>query len=153
MLQGRLFAYGDAARHRLGVNHHQIPVNAARCPVHSYHRDGALRVDGNSGGTVAYSPNSSGEWEGTPELAEPPLPLQGEAGHWDHSVAADDYSQPGALFRLMDEGERDRLFANTARAIGDATPDVKERRVSNCGRADPKYGAGMARALGLCEPT
>ncbi len=28
MLQGRLFAYGDAQRYRLGVNHHQIPVNA-----------------------------------------------------------------------------------------------------------------------------
>jgi len=40
MLQGRLFSYGDAQRYRLGVNHHLIPVNRARCPVHSYHRDG-----------------------------------------------------------------------------------------------------------------
>ncbi len=45
MLQGRLFSYGDAQRYRLGVNHHLIPVNRARCPVHSYHRDGAMRVD------------------------------------------------------------------------------------------------------------
>jgi catalase len=52
MLQGRLFSYGDAQRYRLGVNHHLIPVNAARCPVHSYHRDGAMRVDGNYGGTL-----------------------------------------------------------------------------------------------------
>jgi catalase len=52
MLQGRLFSYGDAQRHRLGVNHAQIPVNATRCPVHSYHRDGAMRVDGNYGGTL-----------------------------------------------------------------------------------------------------
>ena len=49
MLQGRLFSYGDAQRYRLGVNHHLIPVNAARCPFHSYHRDGAMRVDGNYG--------------------------------------------------------------------------------------------------------
>ncbi len=47
MLQGRLFSYGDAQRYRLGVNHNQIPVNQARCPVHGYHRDGAMRVDGN----------------------------------------------------------------------------------------------------------
>ena len=46
MLQGRLFSYGDAQRYRLGVNHHQIPVNAPRCPFHNYHRDGAMRVDG-----------------------------------------------------------------------------------------------------------
>ena len=54
MLQGRLFSYGDAQRYRLGVNHHLIPVNAPRCPVHSYHRDGAMRVDGNHGGTLGY---------------------------------------------------------------------------------------------------
>jgi catalase len=52
MLQGRLFAYGDAQRYRLGVNHHLIPVNQARCPVHSFHLDGAMRVDGNYGSTL-----------------------------------------------------------------------------------------------------
>ena len=58
MLQGRLFSYGDAQRYRLGVNHHQIPVNASRCPYHSYHRDGSMRVDGNYGSTLGYEPNS-----------------------------------------------------------------------------------------------
>ncbi|CAM5578520.1 hypothetical protein SSTU70S_04710 [Stutzerimonas stutzeri] len=63
MLQGRLFSYGDAQRYRLGVNHHQIPVNAPRCPVHSYHRDGAMRVDGNDGGrarTTSPTPTANG---------------------------------------------------------------------------------------------
>jgi catalase len=62
MLQGRLFSYGDAQRYRLGVNHHQISVNAPRCPYHSYHRDGAMRVDGNYGSSIGYEPNSYGEW-------------------------------------------------------------------------------------------
>jgi catalase len=61
MLQGRLFSYGDAQRYRLGVNHHQIPVNAPRCPFQSYHRDGAMRVDGNQGGTIGYEPNSKSQ--------------------------------------------------------------------------------------------
>ena len=73
MLQGRLFSYGDAQRYRLGVNHHLIPVNAPRCPVHSFHRDGAMRVDGNHGGTLGYEPNSYGEWQEQPDFAEPPL--------------------------------------------------------------------------------
>jgi catalase len=62
MLQGRLFSYGDAQRYRLGVNHHQIPVNAPRCPVNSYHRDGQMRVDANAGSTIGYEPNSYGKW-------------------------------------------------------------------------------------------
>ena len=75
MLQARLFSYGDAQRYRLGVNLHQIPVNAPRCPVHSYHRDGAIRVDGNYGSTLGYEPNSYGEWQEQPEYKEPPLAL------------------------------------------------------------------------------
>src|SRR5437870_7713953 len=54
MLQARLFSYGACQRYRLGVNHHQIPVNAPKCPVHSYHRDGTMRVDSNSGSTIGY---------------------------------------------------------------------------------------------------
>ncbi|NLW05665.1 MAG: catalase, partial [Pseudomonadaceae bacterium] len=66
MLQGRLFSYGDAQRYRLGVNHSQIPVNTPRCPVHSYHRDGAMRVDGNQGSRLHYEPNNQGEWQEQP---------------------------------------------------------------------------------------
>jgi catalase len=83
MLQGRPFSYGDAQRYRLGVNHYLIPVNAARCPVNSYHRDGSMRVDGNHGGTLGYEPNSYGEWQEQPDFAEPPLALEAAADHWD----------------------------------------------------------------------
>jgi catalase len=38
------------------VNHHLIPVNASRCSFHSYHRDGAMRVDGNHGSTLGDAP-------------------------------------------------------------------------------------------------
>ena len=77
MLQGRLFSYGDAQRYRLGVNHNQIPVSQPRCPVHGYHGDGAMRVDGNYGSTIGYEPNSYGEWKEQPDFSEPPLKLGG----------------------------------------------------------------------------
>src|SRR5690625_4555930 len=83
MLQGRLFSYGDTQRYRLGVNHHQIPVNAPRCPFHSYHRDGQMRVDGNQGSLLHYEPNSYGEWEDNQGLMEPPLKLEGDAMHYN----------------------------------------------------------------------
>jgi catalase len=147
MLQARLFSYGDAQRYRLGVNFHQIPVNAPRCPFHSFHRDGAMRVDGNHGGTLHYVPNGAGEWADAGGNGEPPLPLHGAAAHWDHRVDEDHWAQPGALFRLMESRARQRLFDNTARSMGDAPVAVKERHVANCMRADPAYGAGVAAAL------
>jgi catalase len=152
MLQGRLFSYGDAQRYRLGVNHHLIPVNAPRCPVHSYHRDGSMRVDGNAGSTLGYEPNSYGQWQQQPQFAEPPLALQGAAAHWDHREDQDYFSQPGKLFRLMSPAQQAVLFANTARALGDAPREIKLRHIGNCLKADPDYGKGVALALGLDLP-
>ncbi|MBE7929193.1 catalase [Pseudomonas saudiphocaensis] len=150
MLQGRLFSYGDAQRYRLGVNHHQIPVNAPRCPVHSYHRDGAMRVDGNHGGRLHYEPNTYGEWQQQPDFSEPPLALGGAADRYDFRADdADYFTQPGDLFRLMDADEQERLFGNTARAMGDAARHIKLRHIKHCYLADPAYGAGVAKALDL----
>ncbi len=149
MLQGRLFSYGDAQRYRLGVNHHLIPVNASRCPFHSFHRDGAMRVDGNHGSTLGYEPNSDGEWEEQPDFSEPPLELDGAAGHWNHRDDDDYYTQPGLLFRLMNDEQKEVLFANTARAMGDAPGEIKRRHINNCQKADAAYGKGVADALGI----
>jgi catalase len=149
MLQGRLFSYGDAQRYRLGVNHHLIPVNAPRCPVHSYHRDGVMRVDGNHGSTLGYEPNSYGEWQQQPDFSEPPFSLEGAADHWNHRADEDYYSQPGALFRLMTADKKQLLFANTARAIGGAPREIQIRHIGNCLKADPAYGKSVADALGI----
>ena len=150
MLQGRLFSYGDAQRYRLGVNHAHIPVNAPKCPVHSYHRDGAMRVDGNHGSTLGYEPNSKGQWQEQPDFSEPPLALSGAADHWDfREDDADYYSQPRALFGLMTTDERQCLFENTARSVGGASREVQLRHIGNCLKCDPAYSQGVAQALGI----
>ncbi|OPX40771.1 MAG: catalase [Desulfobacteraceae bacterium 4484_190.3] len=150
MLQGRLFSYGDTQRYRLGVNHHLIPVNRARCPFHSYHRDGQMRVDGNYGSTLGYEPNSYGEWQEQPDFSEPPLTLSGAAAHWNaREDDSDYYTQPGKLFRLMSKEQQEALFGNTARAMDDVPEMIKIRHIGNCLKADPTYGEGVAKALGI----
>jgi len=150
MLQGRLFAYGDAQRYRLGVNHHLIPVNKSRCPfLNMFHRDGQMRVDGNYGSTLGYEPNSYGEWQEQPEHKEPPLELDGAADHWNHREGDDYYSQAGNLFRLMSKEQQQVLCENTARAMGDAPKEIKTRHIGNCLKADEAYGKGIAKELGI----
>jgi catalase len=153
MLQARLFSYGDAARYRLGVNHHQIPVNAPRCPYHSYHRDGAMRIDGNYGAETSYVPNSMGAWTEQPDFKEPPLELEGAAGRYDHRIDEDHYEQPGNLYRLMSEERRAVLVANTARAMSGVSASIMSRHVENCRRADAEYGHRLEVALGLLPAT
>jgi catalase len=150
MLQGRLFSYGDAQRYRLGVNHHQIPVNAPKCPFHSFHRDGQMRVNNNFGSTLGYEPNSYGEWQEQPEFKEPPLALHGDAYQWDFREDDDDYyTQPGKLFALMSPEQKMVLNSNTAAAMGDAPLEIKKQHIHNCMKADKEYGQGVAKALGI----
>lgn len=153
MLQARLFNYADAQRYRLGVNYHHIPVNAARCPVMSNHRDGYGRMDGNYGGRPHYEPNSFGQWQQQPDYAEPPLRISGDAAHWNfREDDADYFTRPRKLFQQMNDAQKQALFGNTARAMGDAPDFIKQRHIDNCTRCDPAYGAGVAAALGMTAP-
>ncbi|EMY35781.1 catalase [Arthrobacter crystallopoietes BAB-32] len=151
MLQGRLFSYGDAARYRLGVNHHQIPVNYPRGAqlVNSFHRDGAMRVDGNQGATPGINPNSYGRWQEQPAYREPQLGVGAVADRFNYREDdANYFEQPGILFReKMTEEQRQVLFENTARAIDGASEATVERHIANCTQADPAYGEGVRKAI------
>ncbi|MGI9316404.1 MAG: catalase [bacterium] len=150
MLQGRLFSYGDAQRYRLGVNHAQIPVNTPRCPVASFHRDGMMRVDGNFGSTKAYEPNSLGLWQDSRETKEPPLALSGAADNCDYREDDEDYfTQPGMLFRIMSPAQQQILFENTAAELTGVDQEIRKRHIRNCFKADPAYGQGVAKKLGI----
>ena len=109
-----------------------------------------MRVDGNHGSTfLGYEPNSYGQWQEQPDFSKPPLSFEGAADHWNHRVDQDYYSQPGALFRLMTPALQQVLFDNTARSIGAALLEIQKRHIENCRKADPAYGAGVAKALGI----
>jgi len=150
MLQGRLFSYGDAQRYRLGVNHHQIPVNQPKCPVHSFHRDGAMRTDGNLGSTIHYEPNSYGEWQEQPKYKEPALDLFGAADQWNFREDDDNYfEQPGKLFNLMTIEQQQVLFENTGRNMNGVDKHIQLRHIIHCYKAAPAYGQGVAEALGV----
>ena len=152
MLQGRLFSYGDAQRYRLGVNHHQIPVNYPKGVenYNNFHRDGQMRVDGNQGSKLHYEPNSFGEWEDQPEYSNPPEKASGDIMRYDFRADDDDYyTQPGKLFRLMTPEQQQVLCENTARNMEGVPEFIKRRHIDNCLKADPAYGKGVAKAMGI----
>ena len=153
MLQFRIISYADAHRYRLGVNHESLPVNRPRCPVHTYHRDGLMRFDGNQGGAVNYEPNCFGGPVEDPGFKEPPLRISGDADRYDHRAGNDDYSQAGNLFRLMNGEQQMRLMDNIARAMQGVPKEIVRRQVAHFHRADPAYGAGVSRRVGVAVVT
>ncbi|WP_406288531.1 catalase [Embleya sp. NBC_00896] len=150
MLQGRLFAYADAHRYRLGVNHTQLAVNAPKATTANNHgRDGAM--SSNVGGRARnYEPNSFG---GPLQSGEPlfaPLVVSGHTG--THEAPAhpkdDDFFQAGRLYRLMSGEERARLVENIAGSLGQVTrDDIVDRMVRHFHAADPEYGDRVAKAV------
>ena len=149
MLQTRLFAYPDAHRYRLGVNHQEIPVNKPRSPVNTYQRDGGMRVDGNGGASPVYEPNSFGGPTADAAFKEPPLPINGAADRYDHHVGNDDFYQAGDLYRLMTPPERQRLIGNIVASMSSVPKEIQRRQIAHFTKADPEYGAAVAKGLEL----
>ncbi|CRX38300.1 catalase [Estrella lausannensis] len=148
MLQARVFAYADAHRHRLGTHYEALPVNAAKCPMHNYHKDGAMRFFPNCENPDAYyEPNSFMGPKEDKRYKEPPLKISGDADRYDHRVGNDDYTQPGNLFRLFTPEQKERLFANIADAMQGVPEHIVERQIGHFTKADPAYGEGVRKAL------
>ena len=149
MLQGRVFAYADAHRYRVGTNHQHLPVNAPRCAVNSYQRDGAMSM-GSYGSAPNYEPNSFADApKQSPRHAEPALALNGAADRHDHREDNDYYSHAGALFRLMSPEQQALLIDNIAGTMAGVTEEVVRRQLQHFHKADPAYGGGIAKALGI----
>ncbi|MCZ7525843.1 MAG: catalase [Acidimicrobiia bacterium] len=157
MLQARLFAYGDAHRYRLGINHTRLPVNTPRgCPFdhgQNYGRDGAMRFDDNGGRSVNYEPNS---FAGPVQTGEPMyagMETGGLSGSYGPEIRdVDDFRQAGDLYRLMSGEEQERLVAAIAGSLSRVQPTdigegIVERSVEHFRRADPEYGRRVEEAV------
>jgi catalase len=151
MLQGRLFAYGDAHRYRLGVNHTALPVNKPRAAeTNNYGRDGQMRFNGNSNSVKNYEPNS---FDGPIQSNEPayaPIEVHGATGSfvWERHKEDNDFVQAGNLYRLMNEDEKNRLIENIANSLSHVSrKEIIERTISNFRNADPDYGNRVAKAI------
>ncbi len=149
MLQARRLSYPDAHRYRIGVNYAALPVNKPHCPVNTYHRDGQTRLDSNGGSRVNYEPNSFNGPVEDKALKEPPLKISGDADSYDHHQGNEDYSQAGALYRLMSADQKSQLVDNLVGALKSVPRIIQERQLGHFSKADPDYGVGVAKGVGI----
>ena len=150
MLQARVFSYADAHRYRLGTHYDALPVNAPKCPVHHYHKDGNMNFMGQMTGAVDayYEPNSMGGAVEDPTVAEPPLALEGFAARQEHVQQMDDYTQPRALYeQVMDAGQRARLHSNVAASMVGVPMKIVERALGHFAQISPDYAEGIRGEL------
>lgn len=158
VLQGRLFAYGDAQRHRLGVNHTRLPVNAPKALPHgaqNYGQDGAMRFDAPDGHAKSYEPSSFGGPEETREELYAGFSLSGATGHHPEVVCAvDDFMQAGDLYRLQGADAQQRLVDNIAGSLAQVSrDDIAARSIEHFRKADAGFGRRIAAAVAARRPS
>lgn len=148
VLQARLLSYADAHRYRIGIQYAQLPVNKPVCPVHTYNRDGQMRFDDNYGASVNYEPNSFHGPQDSAQFKEPPLKISGYADRYRYDQE-DVYQQPGDLYRLMSEEQKNYLVQNIARSMVSVPKAIQLRQIAHFHKADSDYGLRVAKALTL----
>lgn len=149
LLQGRLFAYSDAHRYRLGVNFNYIPVNRPSCPImNPTFRDGAHCYTDNYGNLPNYYPNSQlVKINQNPKAMEHRQLVQGEIYRHDSSDD-DNFTQVSVFWNdVLTKEERERLVENLASHLRRAKAFIQERMVDNCINVSPELGRMLSAQL------
>jgi catalase len=153
MLQARLFAYGDAHRYRLGINHTRLPVNEPKAVAggaRNHGRDGAMKTGDNGGRSKAYEPSSFDVPAPTRGDFNYGISLTGVSGPQEHPLHREDndYVQGGALYRVMKADEQQRLIANLAGSLSSVSrQDIIDRSIGHFEKAAPELGVRLRAAL------
>ncbi len=148
MLQGRLFSYPDTQRYRLGVNYNSLPINRPDVEVNNGFRNGAMRFDDNGGNSLNYEPSHYTVPTESPEFAEPPLKISGDADRYAYdSDENSDFQQAGDLYRLLSKEEQKDLINNIAGSLRNATKEIQDLQISHFKKADINYGGEIEKAI------
>ncbi|HXN81592.1 MAG TPA: catalase [Myxococcales bacterium] len=148
LLQGRLFAYSDTQRYRVGPNYLQLPVNHARAPVANNYQAGPMS-NARPASDVNYEPSVTNALAETPAYAYSHAPVSGTTQQ-ARIEKTDDFSQAGASYRRLDAAARARLVQNLAADLGQVkNAAVRARIVGFMLHADEEYGSKLAEAVGV----
>ncbi|MCV3395674.1 catalase [Campylobacter lari] len=147
MLQARIFSYPDAHRYRIGTNYHLLPVNRAKSEVNTYNVAGAMNFDTYKNGLAYYEPNS---YDDSPKedksYLEPDLALEGSAQRYA-PLDDDFYTQPRALFDIMNQDQKEQLFKNIAASMSGVDEKIIARALSHFEKISSEYANGVKKAL------
>lgn len=154
LLQGRIFSYLDTQLKRLGgPNFQQIPVNAPKCPVMHFQRDGHMQMSPQTG-RVNYSPSSLAEDtprqdpdRGLSSFAEA---MEGNKFRIRSESFADHFSQAHQFFYSQTEPEQNHIVSAFIFELSKVeTPGVRKRMVAQLANVDSKIAQRVANGLGM----
>ena len=147
MRHGRIFSYPDAHRYRVGTNYHLLPINRARSEVNTYNVAGAMNFDEYKNKSAYYEPNS---YDDSPKedknYLEPDLNLEAAAQRYA-PLDNDFYTQPKALFDIMNDSQKEQLFNNIASSMEGVEQKIIDKALMHFEKISKEYAEGVKKAL------
>ena len=159
LLQGRNFSYLDTQLKRLGsTNFTQLEINAPRCPVAHFQRDGHMQT-AHQQGRANYEPNSfTGADRGPREVGEAghvpfAQPVEGDTRRIRAESFADHYSQARQFWVSQTPVEQDHIVAAYVFELGKCEiPEIRSRVMANLRNVDEDLAQRIADGLGMELP-
>ena len=165
LLQGRLFSYLDTQKSRLGTaNFHQLPINAPKCPVMNFQRDGQMQMNVPKG-RANYEPNSLAAHGGEGGPRECPVTgfrttagraedeEQGDKLRVRAELFADHYSQARLFWKSQTDSERAHIASSFAFELSKVKLEqVPPRMLANLRNVDEDLARRVAGGLGIALP-
>ncbi len=153
LLQGRNFSYLDTQLKRLGgPNFTHLPINAPKCPFHTFQQDGHMAMR-NPVGRANYQPNSFGEGPRESPLQgyrHFPAEEQGEKVRLRSESFADHYSQARQFYISQTPPEQRHIAAALTFELSKVeTTPIRERMVSHLLNIDETLASTVAQKLGF----
>lgn len=150
LLQGRLFAYQDAHRWRVGSNSNQINVNKPKSTQgKTYQADGAMNNDNVMGPN--YFPNSvANSYAPAKMFAAPQLEINGILAKHEKPITDIDFEQPRLLFeKVLDKTQQEHLISNINGHLKNACQSLQYRQTALFYKVHEKLASGIAKNLKL----
>ena len=159
LLQGRNFSYLDTQLSRLGTtNFTQLPVNAPRCPVAHFQRDGQMQTAIPTG-RVNYEPNGFAGADRGPRadaangFRSYPANVEGSKVRERSATFADHYSQARQFYISQTPVEQDHIAkAYTFELSKCEIPQVRSRMLGHLLNVHQDLAAAVAAGLGMPLP-
>ncbi|CBW25771.1 catalase precursor [Halobacteriovorax marinus SJ] len=153
LLQGRLFAYSDTQRYRLGVNYQYLPVNKAKVEINTYAQDGSLSTRVANEEHINYQPN---HFDGSLNRDRGTLHEDQQYKYSQHKLSGStqqkmiaktqNFKQAGETYRSYSDFDKEHLIKN----FGGTLNQIKNKlivtqMIAYAYKADKEYGEKLAK--------
>ncbi|MFD1606318.1 catalase [Oceanobacillus luteolus] len=151
MLQGRTFSYSDTQRYRIGANHLQLPINAAKKRVATNQEGGQMRYENDKAPGqnlhVNYEPSDLGGLKEAEQLGKDHKPyVEGELVR-ESIDRNDNTKQAGQTYREFEQWEKDELISNLVNDLSTCKKVIQDKMIALAEEADEEYGRRLREGL------